>query len=66
MRALCARVALAREACDGADARTADAAIARALQAAAGVLTGPGITLMRFTGPGRVGIQSMFVDHGTG
>jgi uncharacterized protein (AIM24 family) len=36
------------------------------LQAAAGVLTGPGITLMRFSGPGRVGIQSMFVDHGTG
>jgi uncharacterized protein (AIM24 family) len=36
------------------------------LQAAAGVLSGPGITLMRFTGPGRVGVQSMFVDHETG
>jgi len=36
-------------------------------QAAAGAaLTGPGITLMRMTGPGRVGIQSMFVDHETG
>ncbi len=35
------------------------------LQAAAGVLTGPGITLMRLTGPGRVGIQSMYVHHET-
>jgi uncharacterized protein (AIM24 family) len=31
------------------------------LQAAAGVITGPGMTLMRLTGPGRVGIQSMYV-----
>jgi uncharacterized protein (AIM24 family) len=35
------------------------------LQAAAGLFTGPGLPLMRFTGPGRIGIQSMFVDHGT-
>ena len=34
------------------------------LQTAAGVLTGPGYTLMRFTGPGRVGIQSMSHHHG--
>jgi uncharacterized protein (AIM24 family) len=36
------------------------------LQAAAGVLTGPGMTLMRLTGPGRVGIQSMYLHHETG
>jgi len=36
------------------------------LQAAAGVFTGPGMTLMRLTGPGRVGIQSMYVHHETG
>jgi uncharacterized protein (AIM24 family) len=36
------------------------------MQNAAGVLTGPGITLMRVRGPGRVGIQSMFRDHGSG
>jgi uncharacterized protein (AIM24 family) len=35
------------------------------LQAAAGVLTGPGMTLMRLTGPGRVGIQSMYMHHET-
>jgi uncharacterized protein (AIM24 family) len=35
------------------------------LQAAAGVLTGPGLTLMRLTGPGRVGIQSMYRHHET-
>ena len=33
------------------------------LQAAAGLFTGSGMTLMRLTGPGRVGIQSMFMDH---
>jgi uncharacterized protein (AIM24 family) len=36
------------------------------LQAAAGVFTGAGMTLMRLTGPGRVGIQSMYQHHGTG
>jgi uncharacterized protein (AIM24 family) len=36
------------------------------MQAASGVLTGPGLTLMRLKGPGRVGIQSMYVDHGSG
>jgi uncharacterized protein (AIM24 family) len=35
------------------------------LQAAAGVLTGPGMTLMRLTGPGRVGIQSMYMHRET-
>jgi uncharacterized protein (AIM24 family) len=35
------------------------------LQTASGVLTGPGLTLMRLTGPGRVGIQSMYMDHGS-
>ena len=34
-------------------------------QTASGVLTGPGITLMRLTGPGRVGIQSMYRHHGS-
>lgn len=34
------------------------------LQQASGVLTGPGITLMRLTGPGRVGLQSMYMEHG--
>jgi uncharacterized protein (AIM24 family) len=36
------------------------------LQAAAGVLTGPGMTLLKMTGPGRVGIQSMYLHHETG
>ncbi len=36
------------------------------LQAAAGIFTGSGITLMRMSGPGRVGIQSMYRHHGTG
>jgi uncharacterized protein (AIM24 family) len=36
------------------------------LQAAAGVFTGSGMTLMRLTGPGRVGIQSMYQHHETG
>jgi uncharacterized protein (AIM24 family) len=36
------------------------------LQAASGVLTGPGITLMRLSGPGRVGMQSMYMHHGSG
>lgn len=35
------------------------------LQAAAGVFTGPGLTLMKLTGPGRVGIQSMYLHHDT-
>jgi uncharacterized protein (AIM24 family) len=35
------------------------------LQQASGILTGPGITLMRLTGPGRVGIQSMYMHHGS-
>jgi uncharacterized protein (AIM24 family) len=35
------------------------------LQAAASVFSGPGITLMRLTGPGRVGIQSMYMHHET-
>jgi uncharacterized protein (AIM24 family) len=34
------------------------------LQTASGMFTGPGITLMRLTGPGRVGIQSMYMEHG--
>ena len=36
------------------------------LQQAGGVLTGPGLTLMRLTGPGRVGIQSMYMEHRVG
>jgi uncharacterized protein (AIM24 family) len=36
------------------------------LQAAAGVVTGPGLTLMRLMGPGRVGIQSMYQHYETG
>ena len=36
------------------------------LQAASGVLTGPGLTLMRLSGPGRVGMQSMYMHHGSG
>ena len=36
------------------------------LQQASGIFTGPGITLMRLTGPGRVGIQSMYQHHGSG
>ncbi len=35
------------------------------LQAAAGVITGPGLTLMKLTGPGRVGIQSMYQHYET-
>jgi uncharacterized protein (AIM24 family) len=35
------------------------------MQAASGVLTGPGLTLMRLKGPGRVGIQSMYMHHGS-
>ncbi len=35
------------------------------LQTASGVVTGPGITLMRLRGPGRVGIQSMYQHHGS-
>ncbi len=35
------------------------------LQQATGMFTGPGITLMRLTGPGRVGIQSMYMEHGS-
>jgi uncharacterized protein (AIM24 family) len=35
------------------------------LQQASGMFTGPGITLMRLMGPGRVGIQSMYMDHGS-
>ena len=34
-----------------------------ALAQAGAVLTGPGITLMKITGPGRVGVQSMYRDH---
>jgi uncharacterized protein (AIM24 family) len=36
------------------------------LQTASGVFTGPGLTLMRLRGPGRVGIQSMYMNHGSG
>jgi len=36
------------------------------MQTASGVLTGPGLTLMRVTGPGRVGIQSMYMDQKSG
>ena len=36
------------------------------LQTASGVITGPGLTLMRLKGPGRVGIQSMYMNHGSG
>jgi uncharacterized protein (AIM24 family) len=35
------------------------------MQAAASLFTGPGITLMRLTGPGRVGIQSMYFHRET-
>jgi len=35
------------------------------LQTAAAALTGPGITLMRLVGPGRVGIQSMYFHRQT-
>jgi uncharacterized protein (AIM24 family) len=35
------------------------------MQAASGIWTGPGITLMRLNGPGRVGIQSMYMHHGS-
>jgi uncharacterized protein (AIM24 family) len=35
------------------------------LSQAGAVLTGPGITLMKVSGPGRVGIQSMYRDHGS-
>jgi uncharacterized protein (AIM24 family) len=35
------------------------------LQQASGIFTGPGITLMRLTGPGRVGMQSMYQHHGS-
>jgi uncharacterized protein (AIM24 family) len=34
------------------------------LQQASGIFTGPGITLMKMTGPGRVGIQSMYQHFG--
>lgn len=36
------------------------------LQTASGIFTGPGLTLMRLRGPGRVGIQSMYMNHGSG
>ena len=36
------------------------------LQAATGAMTGSSMTLMRLTGPGRVGIQSMFKPHFSG
>jgi len=35
------------------------------LQQASGILSGPGITLMKMTGPGRVGIQSMYQHFGS-
>jgi uncharacterized protein (AIM24 family) len=35
------------------------------MQTASGIFTGPGLTLMRLTGPGRVGIQSMYMHHGS-
>jgi uncharacterized protein (AIM24 family) len=35
------------------------------LQQASGVLSGPGLTLMKLTGPGRVGIQSMYQHFGS-
>jgi uncharacterized protein (AIM24 family) len=35
------------------------------LSQAGAVLSGPGITLMKMTGPGRVGIQSMYRHHGS-
>jgi uncharacterized protein (AIM24 family) len=34
------------------------------LQQASGIFSGPGITLMRMTGPGRVGVQSMYHHAG--
>ncbi len=36
------------------------------LQQASAILTGPGITLMKMRGPGRVGIQSMYQHFGAG
>jgi len=35
------------------------------LSQAGSVLAGPGITLMKMTGPGRVGVQSMYQHHGS-
>jgi uncharacterized protein (AIM24 family) len=35
------------------------------MQQASAIFTGPGITLMRMTGPGRVGIQSMYQHFGS-
>jgi uncharacterized protein (AIM24 family) len=35
------------------------------LQQASGVMSGPGLTLMKLTGPGRVGIQSMYQHFGS-
>jgi uncharacterized protein (AIM24 family) len=35
------------------------------LQQASGILSGPGITLMKLTGPGRVGVQSMYQHFGS-
>ena len=36
------------------------------LQAAVSATTGTSVTLLKFTGPGRVGIQSMYVGFGSG
>jgi len=35
------------------------------LQQASGIFTGPGLTLMKMKGPGRVGIQSMYQHFGS-
>jgi uncharacterized protein (AIM24 family) len=35
------------------------------LQQASGILSGPGLTLMKLTGPGRVGVQSMYQHYGS-
>ncbi len=35
------------------------------MQQASGIFTGPGLSLMKLTGPGRVGIQSMYQHFGT-
>ena len=35
------------------------------LQQASGVLSGPGLTLMRLAGPGRIGVQSMYQNFGS-
>jgi uncharacterized protein (AIM24 family) len=35
------------------------------LQQASGIFSGPGLTLMKMTGPGRVGIQSMYQHFGS-